>query len=411
MVRVHERGWPPCWCVVWLVCALFGTAASAAPPAAKPTPKQAAAQNKLDHVRAEIKVLAARQRVTGKQRNTLQSALAKQADTLAAAGKAVAAARAAVQAKQAALKALQTRRGGLQAKLDHQRGALADLLRATYALGHGNDLRMLLGQWSQCEAAMPAGTTSNVATDTCTSGAQALARVDRALAYSRYFQQDRVQRIHALLDDLARLHQVETGIATEREALQVTLDDRQARIAELQKQRHAREVLLAAAEAQLQQQGQRLQALKNDEKSLQRLIARLRDVFADLPRELPGEAPFASLRGHLRWPLQGTLSTHNQGIVVSARPGTPVHAVAHGRVVYAAWLRGYGMLLIVDQGDGWMTLYGGNETLLQDVGDWVDTGTEIATSGQGEAGKPGVYFGLRHHGKAVNPRPWLARKP
>lgn len=405
-----DRVWPAWWCIAWLACALPGAVLAASAPA-EPTPKQAAAQKKLDHVRAEIKTLAAQQRTTGDQRDTLQAKLAKQAETLASAGKAVAAARAAVDEKRAALKDLQTQRSRLQAKLDDQREALAELLRATYTLGHGNDLRMLLGQWSQCDAAQPATATSSSGVDSCTSGAQALARIDRALAYSRYFQHDRVQRIYALLGGLARLHQVEASIATEQKALQATLDERNQRADDLHQQRHAQAGLLVSAEAQLKQQGQRLEILKRDEKSLQTLIVRLRDVFADLPRELPGEAPFASLRGQLRWPVRGKSSSHNQGVLLSAQPGTPVHAVAHGRVVYAAWLRGYGMLLIVDQADGWMTLYGGNETLLQDVGDWVDAGAEIATSGQGEAGKAGLYFGLRHHGKAVNPRPWLASKP
>ncbi|MDN5923718.1 MAG: peptidoglycan DD-metalloendopeptidase family protein [Xanthomonadales bacterium] len=392
-------------CALWLGAVLPSMATDA------PTPKQVAAQNKLEHVRAQIKALVAKQHATDSQRHALQAGLTKQAEKLADAAKAVSAASQAVAEQRAALTKLETQRASLQAGLQQQRAALADLLRATYALGHGNDLRMLLGQWSRCDAAHAASTAPSADADSCRSGAQALARIDRALAYSRYFQHDRIQRIQALLTKLNQLHQVEAAIHTEQAALQTTLDARRARVASLQQQRAAQATLLAQAEAQRQQQGKQLKSLQQDERSVQALIARLRDVFADLPRTLPGETPFAQLRGKLHWPLHGHMRTHNQGVLISSHAGSAVRAVAHGRVVYADWLRGYGMLLIIDQGDGWMSLYGGNEVLLREVGDWVDAGAEIATSGQGEAGHPGLYFGLRHHGQAVNPRPWLTRKP
>ena len=85
-----------------------------------------------------------------------------------------------------------------------------------------------------------------------------------------------------------------------------------------------------------------------------------------------------------------------------------MHAVSHGRVVFADWLRGYGLLLILDHGDGYLSLYGDNETLLKDVGDWVDAGQVVATSGD-SGGRPtsGLYFELRYRGKAIDPASWL----
>jgi septal ring factor EnvC (AmiA/AmiB activator) len=144
----------------------------------------------------------------------------------------------------------------------------------------------------------------------------------------------------------------------------------------------------------------------------------LRDIFADIPQNLAGAEPFAALRGKLRWPLRGRVAEKfsagtgggqvSQGVLIAAKSGSEVHAVSHGRVVFADWLRGYGLLLIVDHGDGYMSLYGYNETLLKDVGDWVDAGTVVATSGDsGGRPTPGLYFELRYKGKAVDPSYWL----
>jgi len=152
------------------------------------------------------------------------------------------------------------------------------------------------------------------------------------------------------------------------------------------------------------------------------LLAKLRDIFADIPKHLAGAEPFADLRGRLGWPLHGKLAVRfgspadgeraSQGVLIEAKNGSEVHAVSHGRVVYADWLRGYGLLLIVDHGDGYLSLYGYNETLLKDVGDWVDANEAVATSGDSGGRKAaGLYFELRHDGKPVDPGAWLGPLP
>jgi septal ring factor EnvC (AmiA/AmiB activator) len=98
----------------------------------------------------------------------------------------------------------------------------------------------------------------------------------------------------------------------------------------------------------------------------------------------------------------------SSGLLLAAKTGSAVRAVSHGRVAFADWLRGYGLLLIVDHGDGYLSLYGCNEALLKDVGDWVDAGETIATSGASGGQKAaGLYFELRAKGQAVDPRAWL----
>ena len=158
--------------------------------------------------------------------------------------------------------------------------------------------------------------------------------------------------------------------------------------------------------------------MAKDEKGLLGLLERLRDVFADIPRKPDGAEPFASLRGRLVMPVRGQVSTRFggsdangrriSGWLIDAASGSEVHAVARGRVAYADWLKGYGLLLIVDHGDGWMSLYAFNDALLKDVGDWVRSGDPLATVGSsGGQGRPALYFELRRNGQPQDPKPWL----
>lgn len=100
---------------------------------------------------------------------------------------------------------------------------------------------------------------------------------------------------------------------------------------------------------------------------------------------------------------------HWQGWLIEAEPGSDVHVIAYGRVAYADWLRGYGLLMIIDHGDGILSLYGNNESLLYGVGDWVQPGTLISTVGASPGASQGLYFELRNHGKAIDPATWLSR--
>jgi len=98
-----------------------------------------------------------------------------------------------------------------------------------------------------------------------------------------------------------------------------------------------------------------------------------------------------------------------QGWVLDAAPGTEVRNIAYGRIAFADWLRGYGLLMIIDHGNGFMSLYGYNETLLSKVGDWVESGDVIAIVGNNPGVEQGLYFELRKDGKAVDPAAWLKR--
>ena len=366
-----------------LACAGVAAAASAPDPGNKAA--QAAAQQKLDAVRATIAALVQQQQATVSERDQLDAALAQQAQQLAAAAVAERDAAAALDARRQDRQRLEVRRTLLQAKLQGQRAALASLLRAAYAQGRDSDLRLLLGD-------------SDVA------------RVQRALTYAQYLQSAQIDRIRTLLGDLRQL-----------DAVQAALVQSQAALASAQVRAHAAAVALAAqrarqlalrdqASARYRDQAARLAALKRNEQDLETLLQRLRDVFADIPKSLPADRPFAGLRGRLPWPVRGAVRTGEGGLEIAAAAGSTVRAVAHGRVAYAQWLRGFGMLVIVDHGGGWMSLYGNNESLLVRVGDWVDAGQAVATAAAPGPGQAGVYFGLRHDSKAVDARTWLTTR-
>ena len=360
---------------------------------AQRTAQEQQAKAKLDAVRAQIKALTAQQNATAGERGDAANTLREKEVALAVIAKEAHALDEKLAVQQARFEQLKVERSGLESTLKAQRDELAALLRSAYALGHNEELKLLLQQ-------------------------DDVAAIARVLAYHRYFQRAQVGRIEKLRDDLQRLADIQTAIETTTKQLAATRDARDAEAEKLDGERVERAQLVAAIDAKLKDQGARIAALGKDASALNELLDRLRDVFADIPRQLVGEAPFASARGKLARPLQGKVVTgfgatdesgrRSSGILIAAKTGTAVHAVAHGRVVFADWMRGYGLLIIVDHGDGYLSLYGCNETLLKDVGDWVDADETLATSGASGGQKtPGLYFELRDKGQPVDPRAWL----
>jgi septal ring factor EnvC (AmiA/AmiB activator) len=355
--------------------------------------QEAQAKQKLDQVRADIKKITDAERQISEQRGGAVSALREQELKVAAASKELRGLDQQLATQQGKLDRLQKDRDALDSKLKDQREALAALVRSAYAMGHGEELKLLLAQ-------------------------DRIDDITRMLAYYHYFEQSRVGEINGLLKDLDALAKVQNAIEKETAELQTTRDQRVAQSKQFDAQRAQRAKVLDELDSTLKDQHARLAALGKDEKATVDLIAKLRDIFADIPKQLAGAEPFAQLRGRLNWPLRGQVTSGfgsrdngdqaSAGLLIAAKEGSEVHAVSHGRVVYADWLRGYGLLLIVDHADGYLSLYGYNEALLKDVGDWVDAGDAVATSGDSGGRKsPGLYFELRYQGKAIDPRGWL----
>ena len=361
--------------------------------------EQAEAQKKLSDIHSKMEALAKEQAETAAKRDSATAELAKQANAVAAAAKAVRDTDAQLAAKQKDLDGLEAQRGELQKSLEGQRTAIAELLRATYALGRGSDLRLLMGD-------------------------DDVARIAQALAYSKYFQEDRVARVQTLMGDLAKLQDLETQITAEKQALQASRAERETQARTLEQQRASQARLVADTDAQYKDQGAKLAALKQNEASLNQLVDKLQKAIEEAAREAeraaakanagsaappPGKG-LANIRGNLPWPASGAVNSYGNGVLIKAPGGSDVRAVSSGKVVYAAFLRGYGMLVILSHGNGWLSMYGNNETLLHGVGDQVSAGEAVGTASAPTGVNTGVYFELRQNNKPVDPRTWLNQR-
>lgn len=281
----------------------------------------------------------------------------------------------------------------LATSVEHQRAQLVKQIRSAYAMGRQEYLKILLNQ-----------------EDPATLG--------RVLTYYDYLNQARGKRIDALMASVERLKQVQAGLEQERLTLERLKAQQLAEKQELETQGEARERLLGELKQELADKDQRLAGLLRDEKELERLILALSEALADIPAEPGNYRPFAQRRGQLKWPAEGDLAARFgkrrqvgeltwQGVLIQARAGAPVKAVSRGRVAFADWLRGYGLLVIIDHGEGYMSLYGYNQALYKETGDWVEEGEVIA--GVGSSGgheRSALYFEIRRAGKPTNPARW-----
>lgn len=319
----------------------------------------------------------------------------------------------AIQASVLELRDLEAQRLSLEeslAKLENDRTAyleslsarktfLNDQIVAAYQLGRESRLKLLLNQDDP-------------------------ARVSRMLAYYNFFSDAQVEQIQELRTALATLDLMQADIDTRLLALNTLQQQAEQSLTTLQERRRDRATVLSGIEAQISSEQGRLQELTRDREDLEKLLQRLTSALADLPAHIPSDmgeylSP-AQQRGQLPRPVAGKIRhAYGQsraggmnwtGWLIEAETGAEIRAIAYGRVAYADWLRGYGLLIIIDHGDGFMSLYGNNESLLFEVGEWVQPGAVISTAGDTPGLEQGLYFELRKEGKAVDPAAWLVRK-
>ncbi len=177
---------------------------------------------------------------------------------------------------------------------------------------------------------------------------------------------------------------------------------------------------MARLSGELRARKDELKRLRENEAALKRLSTTVREAWREVPPEATG-APFSQRKGKLRWPVAGRIAARYgspvaegkltlHGLVFEAAEGSEVRAVPAGRVVFADWLRGYGMLAMIDHGDGFLSIYGHNASLLRTSGDWVKEGEPIATVGiSGGRSTPSLYFEIRSGGDPQDPARWLRR--
>jgi septal ring factor EnvC (AmiA/AmiB activator) len=240
--------------------------------------------------------------------------------------------------------------------------------------------------------------------------------VARVLTYYQYLNRARTERISTIKSSLTRLNALEDEIREHSRALTALRQEEQQKKETLQTARTRRSGLLVSLNRQVRGQTQEIDRLHADEKRLGQLLSELNTVLPEVP--LPRGARLADMRGRLPLPTRGRVVARYgeqmnighlkwRGLFIAGREGQDVISVSRGRVAYADWLRGFGLLLILDHGDGYMTLYGHNQSLLKEVGDWVDAGVVIASLGStGDAPQPGLYFEIRYRGEPRDPMIW-----
>jgi septal ring factor EnvC (AmiA/AmiB activator) len=279
-----------------------------------------------------------------------------------------------------------------ETELAQERASLAGQLRAAYLIGREEPLKLLLNQKDP-------------------------ARAGRMFAYYGYFGRARAAQIDRISAAMLRVDELDAQMAEADRQLASLEAERRDELDRLEGARAKRNQVLVSLNAETRTRAQNLERLKKQQSGLEALLRELKRAMERLPSIDSGDA-FARLRGKLAWPVAGRVVARFgeqragglkwDGVLVATERGASVRAVSHGRVVYADWLPGLGLLAIVDPGEGYLSLYGHNDRLYKSVGERVVPGDPIAAAGDsGGSSRPELYFEIRKGGRPVDPRPWF----
>jgi murein hydrolase activator len=367
-------------------------AARAAAAPAAPSGKQVKTEEQLQSVRAEIARIRERVNRDQIESDHMESDLRSAELALGTTREALDQLRRdrAVRAEErAALLACKRER---EAALARERTDLAAQLRAAYLIGREEPLKLLLNQ-------------------------QDPALASRMWVYYGYFGRARAAQLARITSNLHELDALDRELQSEDQHLASLEADRTEELARLEQARARRAAALASLRAQSRTRTQALARLQRQQTGLERLLQELSRAVASLPLDL--HSAFGRLRGKLAWPVSGQLAARFgqvragavrwDGVLIDTERGAPVRAVSAGRVIFADWLPGLGLLSIIDHGDGYLSLYGHNEHLYKGVGEQVAAGDVIATAGDsGGTERPQLYFEIRKAGHPLDPRPWFS---
>ncbi len=358
-------------------------------------PKEAEVQ--LNEVRERIKAMSKRLTADRRDRDALASALHRAERRISDLSRELGEIEARLATKRTHLKSLERNRVERRASVAAQSHELKRHVRAAYMLGRQDRLKLLLNQEDP-------------------------AVVSRAFTYYEYFNRARARRIQALREEITALAQIESGIRVQTSELEHLKQRNAEARASLETEYGRRREAVAMLNTRIEKTGSQMARLEEDARRLSELIKKLEEELADLniPLEFQ-QTPFPKLKGKLPWPIEGRIrhrfgtpreggDLRWQGVVISGKRGEPVRAISYGRVAFADWLRGFGFLVILDHGAGYMSLYGYAQTLSREVGDWVQAGEIIASVGDsGGQADTALYFEIRHNGTPSNPAGWCTR--
>ncbi|MBN1378715.1 MAG: peptidoglycan DD-metalloendopeptidase family protein [Gammaproteobacteria bacterium] len=349
-------------------------------------------QQKLQAVRNQISTLQdALERKIG-QRSTLEQQLSEIEKQLNTQHRALRNLRNNLRNGERDIKKLNNQQAKLYSELEkHQRKLIAQL-RTAYFIGNQEQLKILLSQQDPSALA-------------------------RTLKYFEYLNRARLQSIETSRSTLREIEATQIKIEQQNRQLANLTQAQQREYQEIENSRNKRQQVLTQLKTEIQNDKSSVVTLKQDETQIRELIASLTGIFSDIPPETSG-LPFVELKGLLNWPVQGkhlnlfaaTKAGSDlswQGIKIAAPGGREVHAISNGRVAFADWIPVFGLILLIDHSDGYMSLYAHNESLFKETGDWVRTGEVIANVGNsGGEQTDSLYFEIRHNGKPLDPAKW-----
>ncbi|MAG76335.1 MAG: peptidase M23 [Colwelliaceae bacterium] len=347
-----------------------------------------AADKDLSKVKDEIAKQKSAIVQVSKKRQALNRQLKKDDFAIAKVAKGINRTTRALNLVQTKLSELQQEQTTLTKQKQQQEDALAFQLRTAYTAGNHDYLKMLLNQ-------------------------EQSSTVQRSVTYYQYLNEARIKEIEQFQKTIARLKAVELEQEAKAAELEALKAEQEKQKVALQNNKAKRKKTLKALRSELLSSQQKLTKLEQEEAALVAELERLARQNA-LTANLNG---LSKLKRKLKWPVKGRIKhsfgTRKQGylrwkgVLMSAPVGQQVNSVYAGKILFADWLKGYGLVIVVDHGKGYMSLYGHNQALLKNVGDTVEQGEPIALVGQsGGQENSGLYFEIRHGGKAVNPKIW-----
>jgi septal ring factor EnvC (AmiA/AmiB activator) len=352
-------------------------------------------QADLAKLQQEINKLQSWLKETESEHDKLSEALKESDKKIANFAKKIDETRMLLQQERSRLKKLQAEQSQLRTLKTEQKQQLAKQLGGAQKLGNQGSIKVLLNQNDPQQ-------------------------ISRMLKYYEYFNKARMESIQTLIVNLKRLNNIENEILTQQNKLIQTENNLLKKNKQLNSEKQQHEKLLVKLEARRTEKSNDLSQKQKDQKRLQQLINEVATLLDNSVRKQDAR-PIHSLKGKLPRPAKGrimkafgneNLHARNkwQGWLIKGYEGSAINAIHHGRIVFSDWLRGFGLLLIVDHGDGYLSLYARNQTLLKSVGDWVYQGENIATLGSsGGFKEPRLYFEIRHKGKPQDPAAWLKR--
>lgn len=348
-------------------------------------------QSELKALQSQITAQQNALRDTGKQREKLLQLLKKDEQAIADAARKVNQTENALSDAEKRLSELKQRAAQLDKLKESQQQTLAKQLTSAYLAGNHDYSKMLLNQ-------------------------QDPATIERMLAYYDFLNKARMQAIEQLKQTRQELSAVQQSEQQERNRLNQLVLDQKAQSKRLNQEQDQRQQTLKELQRTISSKASELEQLQIEEASLKRVVEQALAAMRDSP-SMDG---LAKSRGSLNWPTKGRIknsfgsqrsgNVRWKGVMLSAPEGQSISAVAAGKVIYADWLRGFGMVLVVDHGKGFMSLYGHAQALLKDAGDTVKAGEAVALVGRsGGQTEPGLYFEIRHKGQAVDPANYCRR--